>query len=64
MNKLNYTLWVGSRTIASKESCAPTLILALFLNQTLTLTGGGGNFPWRQLSGYPHYDNKVTTLRS
>ena len=52
----------GSRTIATKENCLPTLKLTLNLTQTLTLTGGNfpdtnvvlgwGNFPRGQLSGY------------
>ena len=43
----------GSRTIAPQESCPPTLILTLTLNQTLTLTGG--NFPRGQLSGHRYF---------
>ena len=34
----------GSRTIAPKVNCPPTLILTLTLNQTLNLTGWGAIF--------------------
>ena len=40
----------GSRVIASKENCLPTLTLTLAQTQTLALTGG--NFPQGWLSGY------------
>ena len=44
-------MYLGSRTISLEEKCLPTVIQALNLTQTLTLTGGEGNVPWGQLSG-------------
>ena len=34
----------GSETIATEENCPPDLMVTLSLIQTLSLTGGGGQF--------------------
>ena len=51
--------FADSRTIAPEESCLQILNLTLNPVQTLALTGGGGNFPRGQLSGYQYVFKKL-----
>ena len=44
MNKLNYTLWVGSRTIASKEKLCPNPNLSPIPKPNPNPNRGGGQF--------------------
>ena len=52
----------GSRTIAPEENYPPTLNLILTLTETLTLTGGEGNFPRGGIAWTPSFPIIVSKI--